>query len=116
MSALGHIIVLMIAHLDANAFFSPRPQKAFHSWATLAAAASSDAGFAMLDEMCDNERGPKRRAADQTWFQRGASRKHRNKDMLPVQRHLCDALEILMNGIQQSRSRSTPEQCLSLEG
>ncbi|PHJ25054.1 rhoptry neck protein ron2 [Cystoisospora suis] len=67
-------------------------------------AASSDAGFDMLDEMCDNERGPKRRRSHQTWFQRGASRKHRNKDMPPTQRHLCDALEILLNGIQQTHT------------
>lgn len=97
---LGHVLSLMIGYLDYNAFFGNSPSKPFYSWVTLAASAGNDTGFAMLDEMCDNHRGPKRRGSKH-WYQRGGSRKHKSETMSPLQRHLCDALEIVLNGVQQ---------------
>ncbi|PFH37628.1 rhoptry neck protein RON2 [Besnoitia besnoiti] len=99
---LGHAVLLMIAYLDYHAFFDPSPKKPFYSWATLAASAGNDTGFEMLDEMCDNHRGPKK-PGRRAWYERGGSRKHKDASVTPLHRHLCDALEIILDGIQQTQ-------------
>ncbi|KEP60998.1 UNVERIFIED_CONTAM: rhoptry neck protein RON2 [Hammondia hammondi] len=97
---IGHVLTLMIGYLDYESFFGASPSKPFHSWVSLAASAGNNTGFAMLDEMCDNHRGPKRRG-QKHWYQTGGARKHKSRDMLPLHRQLCDALELVLNGVQQ---------------
>ncbi|XP_022587366.2 rhoptry neck protein 2 [Cyclospora cayetanensis] len=115
---LGHLLTLLIGHIDRELFFGANAKKPFYSFTTLMGATGGETAISLLDEMCDRDRGPhyktpllKRlrpkgrdgkprvRGSTQPWFRRGGSRVHRNPQQPELLRAYCDTTEMILNAI-----------------
>lgn len=99
--------MLLIAHIDREAFFGETARKKFYNFMTLVSATGSETAITMLDEVCDRDRGPhfdlprqkgQAKGSKNPYYVRGAKRMHRNKTLPALLRSYCDAVELILNG------------------
>ena len=102
-------------------FFGSNARKPYYNFTSMVGATGGEAAIAMLDEMCDRDRGPyfktsllKRhrptrrdgkprvRGSNRPWFVRGGKRVHLNKQQPELLRAYCDITEMLLNSVMLS--------------